>query len=56
MYDNKIDIRDMPDIVDLLNRALNEGKIIEIKNESCNKDKVNIVIVQIDRKVLTRKK
>lgn len=55
MYE-KIDIREMPEVIEILNRALNENKIIEIKNESCVKDRVNIVIVQIERKVLTRRK
>ena len=55
MYE-EIDIREMPEIIQLLNKALNEGKIIEIKNESSTKTKVNIVVVQIDRIVLTRKR
>lgn len=60
MYDKtntieRIDVRNMPEVIEILNRALNEGKIVEIKNESCVKTRVNIVIVQIDRKVLTRK-
>lgn len=55
MYES-IDIREMPEIIEIVNKALNESKIIEIKNESSSKNKVNIVVVQIDRKVLTRKR
>lgn len=54
--EREIDIRTMPEIIQLLNKALNDNKIIEIKNESSTRQKVNIVVVQIDRKVLTRKK
>jgi len=50
-----IDIRELPYVVDIINASLNDGKIIEIKNESRNKDKPNIVIVEINRILKTRK-
>lgn len=50
-----IDIREMPEIIDTINNMLNDSKIIEIKNESFKKDKVNITVVEINRVLRTKK-
>lgn len=50
-----IDIREMPDIIEIINTMLNDGKIIELKNESRKKDKPNIVAVEINRILRTKK-
>ena len=49
-----IDITQMPEILDVVNKALNDKRIVEIKNEGYND--VNIVVVCVDRKVLTKSK
>lgn len=50
-----IDIREMPEIVDIINAMLNDNKIIEIKNESFKKNKTNITVVEINRVLRTKK-
>lgn len=50
-----IKIEDKPELIEIINNALSDGKIIEIKNESRKKDKENIVIVEINRIVRTKK-
>ena len=50
-----IKIQDRPELIEIINNALSDGKIIEIKNESRKKDKENIVIVEINRIVRTKK-
>ncbi len=50
-----IDIREMPEIIDIINIMLNDNKIIEIKNESFKKNKPNITIVEINRVLRTKK-
>lgn len=50
-----IDIREMPEIIDVINAMLNDNKIIEIKNESFKKNKPNITVVEINRVVRTKK-
>ena len=50
-----IDIRKLPDLIDIINLALTDGKIIELKNESRKADHPNIVAVEINRVVRTRK-
>lgn len=50
-----INIQDNPELLEIINNALSDGKIIELKNESWKKDKENIVIVEINRIVRTKK-
>lgn len=50
-----INIQNMPDVVNIINAALNDGKTVEIKNESRQKDRPNIVVVEINRIVKTKK-
>lgn len=50
-----INIQDKPELLEIINNALSDGKIIELKNESRKKDKENIVIVEINRIVRTKK-
>lgn len=50
-----IRIQDRPDLLEIINTALSDGKIIELKNESRKKDVENIVIVEINRIVRTKK-
>jgi len=50
-----IDIKEMPHIIEIINAALNMGKVVEIKNESRKLDTPNIVVVETSRKVLTNK-
>ena len=40
----QIDVRNYQEIVNLINEALNNGRVIEIKNESRN-EKPNITVV-----------
>lgn len=47
-----IDISKMPDVIDKINKALNDNRIVEIKNEGYTSP--NIVVVCIDRKVLIK--
>lgn len=49
-----IDISKMPEIIDIVNKALNDNRIVEIKNEGYAT--TNIVVVCVDRKVLTKSK
>lgn len=50
-----IDIRDNPNnCIDIINEVLNDGGIVEIKNEK-RKGKDNIVVVRQLRVVLTQK-
>ena len=51
----KIDIRDFPEIVDVINAALSDGKTIEVKNESYHKESPNIVVVELHRIIRTKK-
>ena len=50
-----INIREMPEIIEVINNMLNDNKIIEIKNESFKKDKINITVVEINRTLRTKK-
>lgn len=50
-----IDIKQMPEVVKIINAALNDGKTIEIKNESRRADSPNIVVVEINRIMKTKK-
>ena len=47
-----IDITTMPDVIDKINKALNDNRIVEIKTEGYAIQ--NIVVVGIDRKVLIK--
>ena len=47
-----IDISKMPDVIDKINKALNDNRIVEVKNEGYANP--NIVVVCIDRKVLIK--
>lgn len=49
-----IDIREHEEIIRIINAALNDGKTVEVKNESRKKEP-NIVVVEINRIVKTRK-
>lgn len=51
-----IDIRDYPEVVDIINTALNEKRVIEVKNEARKEGVVNIVVVGLGREVLTKPK
>lgn len=55
-----IDIRDHPEVIEIINNALTDGKILEVKNESWQKkvqtQEPNIVIVEINRIVRTKPK
>ena len=51
-----IDIRNYPDALNIINAALNERRVVEVKNEARKSGEVNIVIVGLDRKVLTTPK
>lgn len=54
MENESIDIQKMPEIIDIVNKALNDKRIVEIKDEGlCTP---NIVVVCVDRKVLTKSK
>lgn len=50
-----IDIRQHPEIIELINAIINNKGIAEIKNEGKN-DSVNIVVVEVKRVVKTEKK
>lgn len=50
----QIDIKNYPEIVKIINDALNTGNVIEVKNES-RTEKPNIVVVEIKRKMLTHR-
>lgn len=47
-----IDITKMPEVIDKINKALNDNRIVEVKNEGYGLP--NIVVVGIDRKVLVK--
>lgn len=47
-----IDISKMPEVIDKVNKALNDNRIVEIKNEGYTTP--NVVVVCIDRKVLIK--
>lgn len=51
-----IDITAYKDIIDIINNALTEGKMLEITNLPRKDVPVNIRVVAIDRKALTEKK
>ena len=51
-----IDIRNHPDVIDIINKALNERRVIEVKNEARRDGAVNIVVVSLGREVLTKPK
>ena len=51
-----IDIRQHPDVIDIINAALNERRVIEVKNEARKEGVVNIVVVGLGREVLTKPK
>lgn len=47
-----IDISKDKDMIDKINQALNDGKIIEIKNERKKDKPVNITLVKIKRNLI----
>lgn len=51
-----IDIRNNDEVIKIINAALNDGKTVEIKNESRKPGVENIVVVEINRIVKTRRK
>lgn len=51
----QIDIREHPEIIDLINAIVNSKGIAEIKNEGKH-NTVNIVVVEVKRTVKTEKK
>lgn len=51
----KIDIRDYPEIIEIINAALSDGKTVEVKNESYHKESPNIVVVELHRIIRTKK-
>ena len=51
-----IDITSDKTIVNIINKALNDGKMLEITNLPRKDVPVNIRVVAIDRKALTEKK
>jgi len=55
IYDlNNFDIRNFPEVLDILNAEIKNGRTVELKNEGKN-GKVNLVAVDTARKVLTKK-
>lgn len=50
-----VDIKNRPDILDLINAILNNQGIVEIKNEVRRDGTDNLVVVEIKRQVRTRK-
>ena len=50
-----IDIRDYPEIVEIINGIINNRGIVEIKNED-RKGGVNLVVVEVVRSVKTKRK
>ncbi|MBQ0097901.1 MAG: hypothetical protein KBS62_03070 [Oscillospiraceae bacterium] len=46
---SKIDITQLPEVIETINAMLNDGKIVEIKNESRQKGTINITVVEINR-------
>ena len=51
----QIDIRDYPEIINLINAIVSSKGIVEVKNEGKN-NKVNLVVVEVKRTVKTEKK
>ncbi len=49
-----IDIREYPEAIDAMNAVLNNDGIAEVKNEKRHGE-VNLVVVEISRKVRTKK-
>lgn len=50
-----IDIRDFPEIIDIINGIVNNHGTAEIKNEA-RKGETNLVVVEIARTVKTKKR
>lgn len=50
-----VDIKNRPDILDLVNAILNNQGIVEIKNEIRRDGTDNLVVVEIKRQVRTKK-
>lgn len=51
-----IDIRNYPEVINIINAALNDKRVIEVKNETRRAEDVNIVVVALGREVLTKPK
>lgn len=51
-----VDIREDESLCELINRALSEGKILELRNLPRNGVPMNVCVVEIGRKVMTRPK
>ena len=54
--DKVIDIRNYPEVINIINAALNDKRVIEVKNETRRDNDVNIVVVALGREVLTKPK
>lgn len=52
----EIRIEEHPDIIRIINAVLNSGGIVEVKNESYNKNGVNLTVVEIRRSLKNPKK
>ena len=53
---NVIDIRNYPEVINIINAALNEKRVVEVKNEARRDSEPNIVVVGLSRDVLTKPK
>lgn len=51
-----VDIRKDEPLCELINKALDDGKILEIRNLPRNGVPMNVCVVEIGRKVMTRRK
>ena len=51
-----IDIRNYPEVINIINAALNDKRVIEVKNETRREGDVNIVVVALGREMLTKPK
>ena len=51
-----VDIRQDEQIIRLINNGLSEGKILELRNLPRKGVPVNVCVVEIGRKVITKKK
>lgn len=51
-----IDIRDDAQLCEIINHALNDGKILELRNLPRKGVPMNVCVVELGRKVLTRRR
>ena len=51
-----VDIRDDAQLCEIINHALNDGKILELRNLPRKDVPMNVCVVELGRKVLTRRR